>query len=60
MPDPNNAQRKRRSIDQQSFISERLDGAGLAKSQTIRNVDTASQRDWGSFLFNKAIFPLIP
>ncbi|CAM0138930.1 unnamed protein product [Umbelopsis sp. WA50703] len=45
IPDPGNGPRKRRSTDQ-SFIAERLDGPGLAKSQTIRNVDTGSQRDW--------------
>jgi hypothetical protein len=48
IPDPGNGPRKRRSTDQ-SFIAERLDGPGLAKSQTIRNVDTGSQRDWGWF-----------
>jgi hypothetical protein len=45
MADPN-GQRKRGSMDQ-NFVPERLDGSGLVKSQTMRTVDSANQRDWG-------------
>lgn len=44
--DPNGV-RKRRSID---LVQDRMEGAGLSKSSTIRTVDPNGQRgDWGNY-----------